>query len=1303
MQNAADEVPLYIQNEAPIAPAIARINFRNLTALNPDYVVVSNRLLNTPFGTYNEPVKAYNAYRASQAGGAYDTLTVFMEQLFDQFNYGEKSPLALFRFSRYLVENTKAEYVFLIGKGLRWNFDPYRRARNQPNLYDEFVPSAGYPGADNLYGYNILEANRPALSFGRLNAHNSEIVVNYLEKITEMEAQPIDNLRRKAFLHLSGGLSESEINTFKGFIDDFSTFAESPYIGGAAEELTKQSTQVVEDLNVSEQVNKGVNMITFFGHSGTASSDIDIGFVSTTDLGYQNKGKYPLIFINGCNAGAIYEDTTDALTFGENWVNTADLGAVHVMAHTALGIPSELKRYSDIFYAKAFADSALIDEPIGKIHLETSKAYLDIFSANPSELVLSQAQQFNLMGDPAYKLFPTNKPDFEVTDADIDLVSLNGLPVDALTTDFAFDLIIRNYGITTADSLAIFVNRRLADNTLIPLDTQYFASPYNKDTLRVFIENSNIGQFGESTFEFVLDPLDSISEINELNNTATFDYFFSLGTTLNLYPYPFSLTNTNDIKLVAQSIDLLSEERAYLFELDSVPTFDSPFLKRETITAKVIARWNTQLSGQNGKAFFWRTKFAQIGDGEIDQWSKSSFIFNAEANKGWAQNRLNQFENNEISGLTLGNNSWKFLEKTIELAVKSPAEIGADRMSIRINNEEYSPYGFAVDECTPNSLYLVAFDQFTGTPYRILNNGGFDRLDPFTCGRSPQVINKIPNAKLNDPTTYFQKYYDELSVGDYVLLTSFDSVAWNILRANNRNEVLDLGASAAVFDAIQNGNPYILFGQKGAGEGTGIESFSLEQPEDDPINQLLVSLDQSIDIRFNTGSVTSTTVGPARSWQELNATFTDLESTDQVRIDVFGIDSLNNQTLLLSDVTLPATISNINAAIYPQLRLRTILTDTINFTAARLTQWQVEYEELPDAVLLLNQEVPDGTVAVAEGIDYPLKYTAVNVTPNNFTDSITATLNLFNQSSRIAESKSVKIAALTAESSADFSVSINTRGKVGLNNVGMVLNSGRNTEFRTINNQINLNKLLDIKRDSLPPFIDVTFDGINILDNDIVSPSPVILLSLKDENTSLARTDTAGITLSLQPLCEGCVSQPIYFSNSRVSYEPATAEKPFTITYRPETFEDGRYTLRANATDASGNSAGEEPYRITFEVVNASTITNFYPYPNPFSTQTRFVFTLTGTEIPNEIKIQILTISGRVVREILQDEIGMIHIGNNITEYAWDGRDEYGDRLANGVYLYRVLVRNNGSFMEQRATSADKAFKKGYGKLYILR
>ena len=120
-------------------------------------------------------------------------------------------------------------------------------------------------------------------------------------------------------------------------------------------------------------------------------------------------------------------------------------------------------------------------------------------------------------------------------------------------------------------------------------------------------------------------------------------------------------------------------------------------------------------------------------------------------------------------------------------------------------------------------------------------------------------------------------------------------------------------------------------------------------------------------------------------------------------------------------------------------------------------------------------------------------------------------------------------------------------------------------------------------------------------------------------------------------------------------------------------------------------------------VINESTITNFYPYPNPFSTNVRFIFTLTGNEIPDQLMIRIFTVSGRVVREILLDEMGPIKIGNNITDYAWDGRDEFGDQLANGVYLYKVYIKIDGKDVELRQTAGDKGFDKGYGKLYLLR
>ena len=80
-----------------------------------------------------------------------------------------------------------------------------------------------------------------------------------------------------------------------------------------------------------------------------------------------------------------------------------------------------------------------------------------------------------------------------------------------------------------------------------------------------------------------------------------------------------------------------------------------------------------------------------------------------------------------------------------------------------------------------------------------------------------------------------------------------------------------------------------------------------------------------------------------------------------------------------------------------------------------------------------------------------------------------------------------------------------------------------------------------------------------------------------------------------------------------------------------------------------------------------------------------------------------MTIAGRVVREITQDEIGIIRVGHNITEYAWDGTDEYGDRLANGVYLYRVITQIDGQSIQHRETSKDNMFKHGIGKMYLIK
>jgi hypothetical protein len=155
------------------------------------------------------------------------------------------------------------------------------------------------------------------------------------------------------------------------------------------------------------------------------------------------------------------------------------------------------------------------------------------------------------------------------------------------------------------------------------------------------------------------------------------------------------------------------------------------------------------------------------------------------------------------------------------------------------------------------------------------------------------------------------------------------------------------------------------------------------------------------------------------------------------------------------------------------------------------------------------------------------------------------------------------------------------------------------------------------------------------------------------------------------------------------------------------------YELSVTGKDRNSNRAGDKDYRVTFQVFNKPMISNLLNYPNPFSTSTAFVFTITGTEIPQEFKIQILTVTGKIVKEITKAELGPLRIGNNITDYKWDGTDMFGQKLANGVYLYRVISSLDGKKMEQFRLNenydqnagdvTDRFFKKGYGKMVILR
>ncbi|HPZ88574.1 MAG TPA: hypothetical protein PLQ32_10745, partial [Flavihumibacter sp.] len=252
-----------------------------------------------------------------------------------------------------------------------------------------------------------------------------------------------------------------------------------------------------------------------------------------------------------------------------------------------------------------------------------------------------------------------------------------------------------------------------------------------------------------------------------------------------------------------------------------------------------------------------------------------------------------------------------------------------------------------------------------------------------------------------------------------------------------------------------------------------------------------------------------------------------------------------------------------------------------------------------------------------------------------------------------------------------------------------------------------------VRYDKTNPLLDVTFDGVHILNGDIVSAKPVIVIKLTDENKNLLLTSDSLMRIQVRYPDQSIRTFRVDGDTVRFTPASSSANNTATIEFTPaflKTFDQesgiDNYVLTVTGRDKSNNPAGQIQYVVNFTVINKPMISNLLNYPNPFSTSTAFVFTLTGSEIPTNFKIQILTVTGKIVREITGPELGPLHIGRNITEFKWDGTDQFGQRLANGVYLYRVITMLNGKTLEKYKSqndNTDKFFNKGYGKMYLIR
>ncbi|HEX9005740.1 MAG TPA: type IX secretion system sortase PorU, partial [Bacteroidota bacterium] len=221
--------------------------------------------------------------------------------------------------------------------------------------------------------------------------------------------------------------------------------------------------------------------------------------------------------------------------------------------------------------------------------------------------------------------------------------------------------------------------------------------------------------------------------------------------------------------------------------------------------------------------------------------------------------------------------------------------------------------------------------------------------------------------------------------------------------------------------------------------------------------------------------------------------------------------------------------------------------------------------------------------------------------------------------------------------------------------------------------------------DAQGPHIALYLNSRSFRSGDLVNSHPLLLADFSD--SSGINMSKAGVGHRLEAwVNNGSASLDLtdFYTSAQDDYRRGAVQMPLTA------LPAGRNTIRVRAWDTFNNSAVAETW---FEVASsddALTLADVFNYPNPFSRAgTSFTFRHNQHARALQVRIRIYTVAGRLIQTLES----MVQAGEPFAKIPWDGRDRDGDTLANGVYLYKLLVSTDDGLSTAEAL----------GKLAVLR
>ncbi|NNM22230.1 MAG: type IX secretion system sortase PorU, partial [Flavobacteriaceae bacterium] len=203
--------------------------------------------------------------------------------------------------------------------------------------------------------------------------------------------------------------------------------------------------------------------------------------------------------------------------------------------------------------------------------------------------------------------------------------------------------------------------------------------------------------------------------------------------------------------------------------------------------------------------------------------------------------------------------------------------------------------------------------------------------------------------------------------------------------------------------------------------------------------------------------------------------------------------------------------------------------------------------------------------------------------------------------------------------------------------------------------------------DNTGPTIQLFMNDESFVSGGITNDSPFLIAKLEDEN---GINTASGIGHDLIAILDGDEANPIVLNE----YYQADVDD-FTkgmANYKLRNLEEGLHTLTLKAWDVYNNSATGEIQFVVFgdDKLEIQRVLN---YPNPFVDYTEFWFEHNRPTEPLEIQVQVFTVTGKVVRTMNRT---IMTDGGQSRDIVWDGRDDFGERIGKGVYVYKLTVKS---------------------------